>query len=79
MFPSLLSSTQSLNNSTGVTLVIMLDLSELQNLWSTLDTLLNVVKNIINASSDTANLQETTNKRIPSDHPVSFNDKLNVL
>lgn len=49
LFTPLLSTAQSLTSSASMTLVLVLDLSQLNQLWTTLETLLNVVKNTSSA------------------------------
>lgn len=61
LFTPLLSTAQSLSSSVTMTLVLVLDLSQLNQLWTTLETLLNAVKNV----------STTKSPAVSDDHPVS--------
>uniref|UniRef100_A0A1B6E536 Cytoplasmic dynein 2 light intermediate chain 1 n=1 Tax=Clastoptera arizonana TaxID=38151 RepID=A0A1B6E536_9HEMI len=66
---TLLASTRTLTKSSKTTLVLMLDLSDLGNVWSVMENLLNTLKSTIQATHDQSSGQDALLKRIPNDHP----------
>ncbi|XP_075225368.1 cytoplasmic dynein 2 light intermediate chain 1-like isoform X2 [Lycorma delicatula] len=72
LFTSLLSNEGGVLNSLKIksmTVVMMLDLSSLSTLWTTLETLLNIIKTFLMQRKDSSTLINNVKKKIPSDHP----------
>uniref|UniRef100_A0A1B6D0W5 Cytoplasmic dynein 2 light intermediate chain 1 n=1 Tax=Clastoptera arizonana TaxID=38151 RepID=A0A1B6D0W5_9HEMI len=76
---TLLASTRTLTKSSKTTLVLMLDLSDLGNVWSVMENLLNTLKSTIQATHDQSSGQDALLKRIPNDHPIFEPEKKRVV
>lgn len=65
LFTSLLGNQRLLSNYGPLTVIVMLDLSQLDCLWLSLETLIDNLKNRLQSTSETFSWNEL------SDHPVS--------
>lgn len=69
LFTSVLENGHSLTSYGPLAVVLMLDLSELSQIWSSLDTLLDTIKSTW--ARINPNITNETSQKIMNDHPVS--------